>query len=261
MTIEELLKALNLDSEEEKDRAEILTKEFNERLKEFNTLSKKNKELEESQSKLTESLENTKSITDKFDIVVKAYGLDLEAEDFDKMLDDVKDKIVKENGGATTPEEFNTVRRDLTKATRDLNKANAQIQELTAQLETEKNMRIDALKRETIKKALLENHVLKPDMMVDMFFTKVSVDKDGKTCTMKDAAGNEISIADGIADWAKENKEFVKAETKGGVGSSGGGSFDSDSNGVSSIVKAMIESRNNNSSNTTVQDAIKNFGI
>lgn len=261
MTIEELLKALGLDGEDEKEKAEILTKEFNEKTKEFNTLSKKNKELEETQAKLSESLENSKSITDKFDIVVKAYGLDLEAEDFDKMLDDVKAKIVKDNGGATTPEEFNTVRRDLTKATRDLNKANTQIQELTAQLEAEKNMRIDALKRDTIKKALIDNRILKPDMMVDMFFNKVSVDKDGKTCTMKDEAGNEISIADGIADWAKENKEFVKAETRGGVGSASGGSGDADKNGVSSIVQAMIDSRKNASSGSTVQDALNNFGI
>lgn len=243
MDIKELLKALNLEGEDNKEKADILTKEINEKQKEVNALSKKNKELEEANTKLSESSEATKAITDKFDIVVKAYGLDLEAEDFDKMLDDVKDKLVKENGGGTTPEEFKTLTRDLTKAKRELEKANTQVTELTTQLEAEKTMRIDALKRDTIKKALVDNNVLKPDMMVDMFFNKVSVDKDGSTLTMKDSAGNEISIADGIADWAKDNKEFIAKDVRGGLGSAGGTGGSADQNGVSEFMKGVIADR------------------
>ena len=260
MSIEELLKALGLDGEENKEKAGILTKEFGEKTKEFNALSKKNKELEESNAKLSESLESSKSTKDKFDIVVKAYGLDLEAEDFDKMLDDVKDKIIKENGGGTTPEEFKTLSRDLTKANRDLAKANTQIQELTSQLETEKTMRIDALKRDTIQKALVENNVLKPEMMVDMFFGKVSVDKDGKTLTMKDAAGNEISISDGIADWAKENKEFVKEDVRGGLGSTGGFSNSQDSDGVSDFMKGILAEKANSNNADDGKSLAELFG-
>lgn len=248
MDIKELLKALGLEGEDHKDKAEILTKEINERVKEFNALSKKNKELEEDKKKVDEELVATKAIGDKFDIVVKAYGLDTEAEDFDKMLDDVKDKIIKENGGGTTPEEFKTLTRDLTKAKRDLDKANAQVTELTNQLESEKTMRIDALKRDTIQKALVANKVLKPEMMVDMFFNKVFVDKDGKTLTMKDATGNEISVSDGIADWAKDNKEFVIEDVRGGLGSAGGAGGNVDNNGISEFMKGIIADRNSNSS-------------
>lgn len=243
MEIKELLKALGLEGDDAKDKAEILKKEFNEKTKELNALSKKNKELEENVNKLTEEATATKATADKLDIVVKAYGLDLAADDFDKMLDDAKDKIIKEAGGGTTPEEFKTLTRDLTKANRDLEKANTQIKELNVQLEAEKTMRIDALKRDNIQKALVANRVLKPEMMVDMFFNKVSVDKDGKTLTMKDAAGNEISLADGIADWASENKEFVQEDVRGGLGSAGGNGGSADNNAMSEFMKNIIADR------------------
>lgn len=240
MTIEELVIALGLEGEDNKEKVDVLTKEFNEKTKEYNTLSKKIKELEEAQTKSKEAEESFKSISDKFDIVTKAFSLDLEAEDFDKMLDDVKDKLMKENGGGTTPEEFKTLTRDLTKANRDLTKANTTIKELTDQLEAEKTARINSLKKSAIKKQLESVNALNPEMMVDLFFNKVSVDKDGVTLTMKDAAGNEISIADGIADWAKENKDFIKADVRGGVGSAGGLGGKADNNGVSDFMKRLI---------------------
>ena len=260
MDIKELLKALSLEGEDNKDKAEILTKEINDRTKEFNALSKKNKELEEANTKLTEYSETTKALVDKFDIVVKAYGLDLEAEDFDKMLDDVKDKLIKDNGGGTTPEELKTLTRDLTKVKRELEKANSQVTDLTSQLEAEKNLRIDALKRDAIQKALVANRVLKPEMMVDLFFSKVIVDKDGSTLTMKDAAGNEISLADGIADWASENKDFVQAKTNGGLGSAGGVGGSSDSGGLSDFMKGVLADRSSANKSTEGKSLVDMFG-
>ena len=81
MTVEELIKTLGFDSEENKDKADIVKKEFNSITKELNEVKGKNNELIEKDVK-------NKDISDKFDIIVKAYGLDLEAEDFDKMLDE-----------------------------------------------------------------------------------------------------------------------------------------------------------------------------
>ena len=40
---------------------------------------------------------------------------------------------------------------------------------------------------------------------------------------MKDEAGKEIPLKDGIADWAKANPEFVKVDARGGAGSGAGG--------------------------------------
>lgn len=234
MDIKELVTALGLDGEENKDKVEVLTKEFTAKTREVNSLTKKLKTAEEEQTKLSE-------ISKKFDIVAKAYSLDLEAEDFDKMLDDVKDKMVKEAGGGTTPEEVKIIKRDLTKAQRELEAANKSVTELTAQLESEKTQRINAVKRDKIQKALVANKVIKPEQMIDLFFGKVEVDKDGSTLTMKDSAGNEISLDDGIADWAKENPEFVKTETKGGLGSNGSSSF-GNTNGeeMSDFMKSII---------------------
>lgn len=238
MDIKELLKALGLEGEENKEKADTLTKEFTAKTREINSLNKKMKTFEEEQAKLKES-------SDKFDIVVKAYGLDLEAEDFDKMLDDAKDKMVKEAGGGSTPEEIKIIKRDLTKAQRDLEAANSTVADLTSQLESEKTQRINAVKRDKIQKALVANKVIKPEQMIDLFFGKVEVDKDGSTLTMKDSAGNEISLDDGIADWAKENPEFVKTDTRGGLGSNGNSSFGSSGGEeMSDFMKSIIADRN-----------------
>ena len=239
MTVEELIKTLGFDSEENKDKADIVKKEFNSITKELNELKIKNTELIEKDTK-------NKEISDKFDIIVKAYGLDLEAEDFDKMLDDTKDKFIKDGGSGTTPEELKTLNRDLTKARRELEKANTQISELTTQLEGEKNLRITGVKKDAINKALLANKIIKPDQMLDLFLNKVTVDEDGTTVTMKDSAGNEISINDGIADWAKDNPEFVVKDTRGGFGSAGGSNGNNSGNEVSDFMKTIISNRSNN---------------
>lgn len=238
MTLEELIKELGLDGEENKEKAELLTKEFNANSKQFNTASRKLKNLEEEQSKL-------KEISEKFDIVSKAFDLDLETEDFDKMLDDVKDKLVKEAGGGTTPEELKILRRDFTKAQRDLEKANTSVKELTEQLTAEKTQRINSVKRDAIQKALIANRVIKPDQMIDLFFNRVAADNDGAVLTMKDEAGNEISVADGIMDWAKANPEFVQKETRGGAGSgSGANGAKKNNDGVDDIMKSIIADKN-----------------
>lgn len=254
MDIKELITVLGLDGEENKEKADTLTKEFTAKTREVNSLNKKLKIVEEEQAKLSE-------ISKKFDIVAKAYSLNLEAEDFDKMLDDVKDKMVKEAGGGSTPEEVKIIKRDLTKAQRDLEAANNSIAELTAQLESEKTQRIDAVKRDAIQKALVSNKVIKPEQMIDLFFGKVEVDKDGSTLTMKDSAGNEISLDDGIADWAKENPEFVKTDTRGGLGSNGNSSFgNSSGEEMSDFMKSIIADKNQSYGGSDNQSLTDLFG-
>lgn len=254
MTFEELIKALGLDAEkdEDKDKVAILKKEYNAKEKSINTLTEEN-------TKLKEDATANKEIADKFNIVVKAFEIDTNAEDFDKHLDDIKDNFIKQGGeGAPTPEEVKILKRDLTKAQRELEKSNTTITELSTQLEAEKTQRINSIKRDAIQKALVSNNVVKPDQFISNFFDKVIVDEDGKTLTMKDAAGNEISVADGVADWAKENPEFVKIDTNGGFGSSGGrNGGNNNDDGVSEFMKSMIESQsgNDNSSNGGLVEA------
>lgn len=254
MTLEELIKALGLEGEENKEKVATITKEFNAITKLLNTANKKVKTLEDEQAKLKETSE-------KFDIVSKAFDLNLETEDFDKMLDDVKDKLVKEAGGGTTPEEIKILKRDFTKAQRELEKANTTVKELSDQLESEKTQRINAVKRDAIQKALVSNRIIKPEQMIDLFFGKVDVDKDGSTLTMKDAAGNEISVVDGIADWAKANPEFVQKETRGGAGSgSGANGGKKDDSGVDDFVKAMIADKNGQGGNGETKSLGDMFG-
>jgi predicted RNase H-like nuclease (RuvC/YqgF family) len=243
MTIEELVKALGLEGEEHSDKVKTLTAEWKAKEKEFNELSKKAKELEEGNTKLKEEAETNKAIVDKFNIVSKAFSFDNEAEDFDKMLDDVKDKLSKSTGGASE-EELKQLRRDLTKANRELEKSNTSFKELSEKYEAEKNERIRNFKKSAIKKELEEVNALNPEMFVDLFMNKVNVDEDGKTLSMKDDAGNDISVKDGIADWAKANKNLVKANVRGGAGS-GGGNGSGGNDGVSDFVKNMIANNHN----------------
>lgn len=258
MTIEELTKALGLEGEDFKDKVKILSQEFKAKEKEFNELSKKLKDLEKDNETLKASADTNNPIVDKFNIAAKAFGFDLEAEDFDKMLDDIKDRLSKEGSNGVTPEDVKQMKRDLTKANRDLEKANSNVKELTEQLETEKSIRITSLKRSALKKELEAVNALNPEMFVDLFLNKVEVDKDGSILTMKDAAGNDISVADGIADWAKENTDLVKKTVRGGAGSGGNGN--KDNNEVSDFVKSMIANNSPSSDSTGGKSLAEMFG-
>ena len=77
-----------------------------------------------------------------------------------------------------------------------------------------------------------------------MFMNRVNVDKDEATVTMTDGAGNELSVSDAIADWAKENPEFVKKDVTGGLGTGSNGKGGSkDSNGVSALMQSVLDAQ------------------
>lgn len=216
MTLEELAKELGLDTDENKDKFSVLKKEFNAKTKEVNTLTKKAEKLEEAN-------EASKGIAEKFDIVKKAFKLDMDAEDFDAMLDEVKDNISKSAGAGVTPEELKELKRELTKVTRERDKSNTSLDALNKQLADEKEQRIKNNVRAEVRKALDVNKIIKPEQTIDLFTSRVAVDEDGTTFTIKGDDGSEFSISDYMADWAKDNPEFVKAETKGGAGSGSNG--------------------------------------
>ena len=251
MTLEELAKALGLDTEENKEKFSILKKEYN-------ALSKAQKDSAKKIETLEAQIEEQKPTIERFDIVSKAFNLNLEAEDFDAMLDDTKETLIKEAGGGATPEELKTLRRDITKFQRDVATKDKQLAELTEQLNAEKTHRINGVKRDAINKALQTHNVIKPDQFVDMFMNRVNVDKDEVTVTMKDGAGNELSVSDAIADWAKENPEFVKKDVLGGFGSGVGGKGGSkDNNGVSAIMQAVLDdqAKTNGNGDTSLEAA------
>ena len=163
------------------------------------------------------------------------------------MLDDVKDAMIKEAGGGATPEELKNLRREVTKFQRDIAAKDKQVAELTEQLNTEKTHRINGVKRDAINKALQTHNVIKPEQFMDYFMNKATIDKDEVTVTLKDDAGNELSVADAVADWAKANPEFVKKDVTGGIGTGVGGKGGSkDSSGVSSIMQAVLASQEHN---------------
>ena len=240
MTLEELMKNLGIDGEENKEKASILKKEYNATQKAIH-------KLEEDNTKLTETINNSKGVSDKLNIVVKAFGLDLNAKDFDENIEGAKDKLIKEAGGGSTPEEIKELKRSLTKANRSIDDGNKTIQELTSQLNEEKTMRINGVKRNTLRKELVKNNVIKSDMFVDTFFNKVKVDEDGKTCTITGDDGTELSVADYVADWSADNPEFVSQPQKGGMGSGNGSNGGSDEPGaVSPFMQNLIKNKQSN---------------
>ena len=234
MTLEELSKALGIDGEEEKDKFAILKKEFNSKTKEVNTLNDK-------LTKANEELASKKEVEDKLKIIADAFEVDANAEDLDKVIEEAKDILVKNAGGGTTPDEVKALKRDLAKATRDRDKFSDEVKSLSEQLEGEKTMRISSAKRAAIQKALVDNKIIKPEQMIDLFFGRVNVDEDGTTMTMKGSDGSELTIGDAIADWAKDNPEFVIANAKGGIGSSSGANmFQKNQSELSDLMKTVI---------------------
>ena len=254
MTLEELTKALGLDTDENKDKAGILKKEFNAKLKDIN---EKTKEIES----LKEAEKVAKQNADRLEIVTKAYNLDFNAKDVDAMIEESKDKLIKAAGvNDKNSEEFKATKNELTKARREITRIKEENSQLSEQLTAEKNQRINTTKRNMIHKALVNNNAIKPDMFVDMFVDKVNVDEDGKSMTMKDDVGNDISIDDAISDWAKENPELIKQNVKGGssTGSSGNGS-DGSGEDISAFMKDII-GNSNNQNNGNGQSLTELFG-
>lgn len=224
MNLEELLKALELEGE----KANTLKKEFNAKEKELNQVNSKVEKLEEQAKK-------DKEMLDKLEIIKKSFKLDLETDDLDKALDDIKDSFSKEVKNTEDSKELN---RELTKANRELEKVKKDLATANESLEAEKAERIKGIKNSEILKSLNAQNVIKADQWVGKFFNEVTFD-EGKLY-MKDEAGKEISLDDGIAEWAKANPEFVKVNTKGGVGSGKGGS--TSENGVSDFMKTLLGS-------------------
>lgn len=252
MTLEKLLESLGLDSEENKDKASILKKEYN-------AFQKTIHKLEDDNTKLTETVNGSKAVAEKLGIVVNSFGLDLNAKDFDENIESAKEKLIKAAGQGSTPEEIKELKRSLTKANRSIEDNNKTINELTEQLNTEKTMRINGVKRNTLRKELAKNNVIKADMFVDTFFNKVKVDDDGKTCTITGDDGSELSVADFITDWAKDNPEFVSQAHKSGMGSGNGGNGNSSSSGdVSPFMANLI--KNKQSSNNAGKSLAEMFG-
>ena len=237
MELEELTKALGLDTEETKDKAVILKKEYK-------AFQKTIHEFEDKEKILNETLEANKQTLEKFNILVNAFGVDVNAKDFDEGIELAKEKIVKDAGGGATPDEIKELKRNLTKANRQVDEHNKTIEDLTAQLNTEKTMRLNNVKRATIRKSLENVHAVKPDMFVDLFFSKTKVEDDGKTCTIMGDDGVELSVSDYIADWAKDNEDLIAVQPKGGAGSAGG-SGGSQSNEVSPFMQAIINNKKN----------------
>lgn len=261
MTVDELIKSLGLDTDENKDKASILKKEFNAKAKEANDATKK---LE----KANEQLGTLQDVEDKLKIVKDAFNLDLEAEDFDTMVDETKESLSKETKvDPVNQNELKELKREKTKLTRERDSLDKQYKEVMEQLNTEKTGRINQKKSAEIRKALDVNKVLKPDQMIDLFNSKVISDDNGDVFTIKSADGSELTISDYIADWVKDNPEFVKADVKGGAGSNQSTNFninkDADKPGgkpeVSPIMQAVL---NNAKANSSVDAAsmVKMFG-
>ena len=216
MTFKELCEALNFDEE----KAKILRSEYMELERQVNDSKKKADKLEKEQASLNES-------KDKLDIIVKAFKLDMEADDFDKMLDDVKDSFA---GNVKGSEDYKELNRELTKSRRELDHLKKENGKIASELATEKANKIKSVKQSAILKELQANNVIKAEQWVARFFGEAELDEDGVNIFMKDEAGKEIPLKDGIADWAKANPEFVKADVRGGAGSGAGGGSNNKAN-------------------------------
>ena len=235
MTFEELVKALGLDNEESKEKAAILKKEYNAQQKEVKTLT-------DNITELTTTVDAGKAVAEKFNSVVNAFGLDVEAKDFDENIENAKESIIKAAGGGTTPEEIKELKLSKTKAERENKKYVEQIAELTEQLNAEKTQRINSVKRDAIHKAVVKNNLVDPETSIELFVNLAQVDEDGKTVTMTMSDGTVLPINDGIADWAKEHPAFVSKQVTGGAGSgTGGKAFDGGKGGeVSPFMQNLV---------------------
>ena len=239
MSIKELIKSLGIEDDKAKKLEEAVSKQE----KELSEAKESNLKLKEAKDKAEKE---AKESSEKLNIVAKSLKLDIDAEDLDKAIDDVKDSF--SNVDVKVTEDYKELSRELTRTTRELEKSKKQLEEANATIEAEKTARTNATKNTAILEALTENKVIKADQWVSRFFGEVTIDEANGNLYMKDSSGKEISLKDSIAEWAKENPEFVKADVKGGAGTLGGGTQGgtqpNGGNEVSDFMKSIIESQN-----------------
>lgn len=244
MNFEELVKSLGLEGDDSKDKVAILKKEYNARQKELKTLN-------DNIAKLNEDIEANKVIASRFNTVVTAFGLDVEATDFDSNIETAKEKLIKDAGVDKVPdEEIKALKTKLTKAERENKNYAEQVSTLSEQLKAEQTQRVDRVKRDAIHKAVLKNNIIDPETSIDLFLGLTKVEEDGKTVTMMMSDGTELPVHDGIADWAKEHPKYVEKKPVGGMGSNGGSSNSANSDVspfMQSLIKDKADNRNINS--------------
>lgn len=233
MSFEELLKLLGLAATDEKA---VKLKSF------IDDAAKKQErkitELTRKNTELTEKAKAVEALQDKLHIFTDRLELDAEAEELENALEEALKKLSE--GGQASDAEVTQLKKELSKLKRDYAKETAAKEELTKNLGDMKGKYQSGLITRALQAELVKGNAISPDMLVKLLKDQVRVGDDDSLVFVNDS-GDELEVADGVAEFLKGHTEFVKSSNKPGAGGSGGSG--SGGANVPDVVANIIKNR------------------
>ena len=197
-------------------------------------LSKKNNEAKNLRDRSKGAETKQAETLAKLQKVATSLGIDLEAEDFDGVLEgqkivveDLKKELIvaKTQGDQSKQEE---IRKALTEAQeakdqtaklqKELDKRAKEVADVTGKYTTEKDKRIAILKTQGLTQALAEAKAVKPSVISKMLLPNVKVDETSDELLFVDEKGAEVSLSEGVKAFLGANPEFVVNVQNPGAG-------------------------------------------
>jgi hypothetical protein len=198
-------------------------------------LSKKNNEAKNLRDRSKGAETKQAETLAKLQKVAASLGLDLEAEDFDgvlegqkKVVEDLKKEltVAKTQGDQSKQEEIRKAlteaqeaKDQTTKLQKELDKRSKEVADLGTKYSTEKEKRLAILKTQGLTQALIDSKAVKPSVISKMLLQNVKVDEATDELLFVDEKGAEVSLAEGVKAFLGANPEFVANVQNPGAGS------------------------------------------
>lgn len=244
MDFEELLKFLGLAATDEKavKLKSLIDAAAAKQEKKIKTLTDKN-------AKLEESIKASGELKDKFDALVDRLEIDGEAEDFDAAVEAALENLSKSKD--TPDEDVVQLKKELNKLKRDHAKEVAAKEELSGNLNDIKAKYQNGLVARALQAELVKGNAISPDMMVKLLKDQVKVGDDDSLIYINDN-GDELEVAEGVAEFLKGHTEFVKSNGKPGAGTNLGADGNLGNNNVPEVVQNIIKGKTDTTSADTI---------
>lgn len=240
MTLEELIAALGLDE----TNAAVLKKFVEDKdataTKKYGTLDKKLKDALKSKENTDRLNEIIQSFKDLFEV---EFEDDAEIDAIETVIEEAKKKLeTPPKDGDDSAAELTKLKRDFAKLERELKREQTKAETLDQSLTEERTKRHTSMKMQALQSELLKSNIKKPELLQKLFLNDIKVNDDDSLSFIN--GDEELTIAEAIQAWAKDNPEFVDCNQKPGAGGQGGGAGGQGK--INPIVEGLIKNNTNN---------------
>lgn len=215
MTVEELIKALGLEAENaEKLKTFVETQSKASQAK----ITKLTGEVKQ----LKEDKKAAQTLQERLEAIADAFGVDVEAEDFDASIDAAKDELLKGKEGAESTQEAAQLKRDFAKLQRDHKKLQSTYETVEKTLGEERGKRQNELRMRSIIESMTKANFKHPELAARLIKEDVFVGDDDRVY-YKGESGEELDLVEAVQTLAQKYPDYLADKQTGGAGSAAGG--------------------------------------